>query len=136
MTTEAQKDAMKRYYEKNRDKRKAEMSERAKARTEERRQFLLAHPEELKKEREKGVEKYYKTIENKQRRRIKEWLDDPKICPAFKAFLRENVMPVVDKGLPTKFLPMCWNYLAICVNTPAQNVIVEADGSQGQATKD
>jgi len=125
---------MKRYYAKNRDKRRTEMSVRAKERAEERRQYLLAHPEEVEKEREKGADKYYKMIEKQQRRQIKAWIDDPGICPAFKAFLRENVLPVVDKGLPMKFLPMCWNYLSICVNPNTQNVIVGTDGSQGEAS--
>jgi len=89
MTSDAQRLANRRYYEKNREARLVAMRERAKARVAERNEYLKEHPEE-KEERRKNIDQSKK---NKQR--IEKWLSDTSAqqgTPAFKAFLRANVL--------------------------------------------
>ena len=127
MPTEAQRDAQRRYYAKIRDARMAQMRERnAKAKAD-RLQWLAEHPEGWEEIRAKAVEKYYKGVVRRNRDKIDGWLADPRISETFKAFLRTNVVPVADKGLPKKFLDMCWDHLAIAsaVNPSINTIPVE-----------
>lgn len=114
MTTDAQRLANRRYYAKTRETRLVAMRERAKARVAERNQYLIAHPEEAETAKEMASQRYQTAQTNKRRRTIEGWLADPAVSPTFKAFLRTNVLTVVDK-VPKKFLDMC-SHLAIAVN--------------------
>jgi hypothetical protein len=134
MATDAQKLANRRYYEKNREARKEAMRIRNREREAERREYLMAHPEALIESREKAMEKYYRGVIRRNRARIDGWLDDGGLSPVFKEFLRHNVLPILDNGLPPKFLDMCWEHLAIAVN-PAQNnppAEIDAPTADGQ----
>lgn len=131
MTTDAQRLANKKYYAKVREERMEVMRKRAKERTAERIEYLKAHPEEVEALREKAMDKYYKGIVSANKKRIAGWLEDPDICDAFKEFLRQNVLPVIEKGLPKKFLDMCWEHLAIVNAVKSQETIpgVPVDGT-------
>lgn len=115
MPTDAQRLANRRYYQKTRATRLVAMRERAKTRAAERNEYLMTHPEELEAIREASAQRYQTAQTNKRRRIIEGWLDDPGVSPTFKAFLRTNVLTVVDR-LPNKFLDMCLEHLAIAVN--------------------
>lgn len=128
MPSDAQRLANRKYYAKTRETRLVAMRERAKARVAERNEYLVAHPEELEAVREASAQRYQMTQTNKRRRTIEGWLEDPKVSPTFKAFLRTNVLTVVDK-LPNKFLDMCLEYLAIAVNPPNLNPGTTVDGT-------
>ncbi len=125
MTTESQRNAMKKYYETHRQQRCMAMRERNAKRAAERAAYLEDHPEEVEAEKEKKSEQYYNAVSRANRRRINGWLEDERICPAFKTFLRSCVLPTVDKGLPKKLLDLCWNYCAI-VSPKNTNEIVDA----------
>jgi len=133
MVSDAQREANRRYYAKTRETRCAEMRERARKQHANRLEYLREHPEAIEEDRAKSVEKYYKGVVNRNRRTIDGWLADPGISETFKQFLRHNVVSVLDKGLPKKFLDMCWDYCAIAVNPtetiPAQEV--DADRNPG-----
>lgn len=130
-TSEAQKLAMKRYYEKNRDTRIAQMRDAYRVREAHHRLYLAEHPEALEEVREKGREKYHQGVERRNRVIIGGWLSDPALSPTFKEFLRHNVLPVVGNGLPKQFLDMCWEHLAIATaeNPPNETPAVEVDAS-------
>lgn len=112
-TSPAQKEANRKYYEKVRDKRVAQMRDAYREREAQRRAFLVEHPEAQEEEREERRERYHQHLERKQRVIIGGWLSDPDLCDPFKGFLRTCVLPAVGKGLPKCFLDMCWEYLAI-----------------------
>ena len=116
---------MKRYYEKHRRERCIEMRERGKEKARARAAYLEDHPEEVEADKEKRSEQYYNGIARANRRRINGWLEDSRICSEFKTFLRSCVLPTVNKGLPKKFLDMCWTYCAI-VSPKNTNEIVDA----------
>jgi hypothetical protein len=117
MTSESQKLASQKYYAKVRETRLAQMRERnAKARALQA-QADKENPEGWEERRARAVEKYYKGVIKRNKDKINEWLEDPRISATFKEFLRQNVIPVADKGLPKKFLDLCWNHLAIASNS-------------------
>jgi hypothetical protein len=126
MSSDAQKLANRRYYEKTREARLVAMRERAKARLAERNEYLRQHPEEQEAHREKAVDKYYRGITNQNKRTVEAWLADPDICPTFKAFLRRNVLTVIDT-LPRKFFDICLHKLAIAVFSGNNNPPAEVD---------
>jgi len=128
---------MGRYYEKNREKILGDMRDRDHKRRATERIRLEENPEDKKVVREENRDKYYKTIENKQRKVIKQMMDDVGICPVFKAFLETNVAPAIHKGLPVKFLSMCYNHLFIrCANPIGNNNITAVDGANTIITAD
>lgn len=129
MTSDAQKLANRRYYAKVREARMAAMRERAKAQHATRVEYLRANPDALIEAKEKAVEKYYKGVVRNNKKTIDGWLADPDISETFKAFLRVNVLSVVEKGLPKKFLDMCVEHLAIAANPPAQSPGVTLDAA-------
>lgn len=100
--SEALSKAQKAYYERNRDKRLAEMRERAKARNETEKLACENNPDLLKERRAMFLEKYYKYQMADTAKRIKAWREDPGICNTFKDFLKVNVEPVKTL-LPRKF---------------------------------
>jgi len=127
--SDALKEAQSRYYEKVKEQKKEQMRKRAEEKAKEREQRKLKSLEEAKKVKEEDRERYYKNIESYNRRLIEEWLKDKHICPEFKAFLRECVLPVVDKCLPKKFLQTCRSHLTIVCGRKALEsspVIVDA----------
>jgi hypothetical protein len=86
----------------------------------EKREELNNNPEALEVQRQKYADKYYKSIERKNKKTIATILERKDVCNTFKAFLRKNVLPAVDKGLPKSFLKMCWNYCSILENEPKE----------------
>lgn len=129
MTTESQKVSAKKYYAKVRETRLAQMRERNAKEKEERLQWLRTNPEGWEEIKAAAVDKYYKGLVRRNKDKINRWLEDPGISETFKAFLRVNVIPVTEKGLPKKFLDLCWIHLAIAVN-PVNNTPEEVvDGT-------
>ena len=121
-TSQSQKDAMGRYYDKNRDKLLVDMRNRDHNRRATERIRLDENPDDKKVALQMNSDKYYKTIENKQRKLINELLADNGICPTFKAFLQSNVLPSLPNGLPMKFLELCRSHLYIVrANSPELN---------------
>ena len=108
---------MKRYYEKNREKRLAEMRERARVRVALLREQIANDPEKAQEARDRAQDKYQRGLIAKQTRLIAEWEADNGICPIFKEFLKTNVKPVLPNGIPMKFFKMCFSHLAIVNNT-------------------
>ncbi len=130
MTTESQRAAMKRYYEKNRRERCLEMRERGREKAAARAAYLEEHPDEAEVEKEKRSDEYYRAIARANKRRITEYLADEGLCAEFKAFLRACVLPTADKGLPKKFLDMCWTYCAIV--SPRNTVPIVDDSGRAE----
>jgi uncharacterized protein with NRDE domain len=131
MTTDAQRRANRKYYEKVRDSRRSEMRERAKTRAEQTREYLREHPEEIeayqKQQREKKEQYIYNGKVKRRKARIDGWLEDPDICQSFKAFLNTCVIPVIG-DISDSFLDTCWSKLAIAVNTQGIFPDAEVDG--------
>ena len=121
MTTEAQRKANAKYYEKVRDARKEQMRERAKSRMEEIREHLIANPEAReayqKQLREKKEQYIYNSKVKRMTTKVKGWLEDPGLCNTFKEFLRGCVIPVIGT-VPESFLDTCWEKLAIALKSP------------------
>ena len=92
----AMMDAQKRYYLKNRTAQLEKMKERARLRSAEQRELAMNDEKVLLERRAMMLDKYHTYMKNDKERRIKAWLDDPDISPAFKTFLIENVVPVKE----------------------------------------
>ena len=120
MTSDAQRASASKYYAKVREARLTQMRERNEKAKEAKLQYLKEHPEGWEEVRAEAVDRYYRGVVKKNKDKINQWLEDPGISETFKAFLRVNVIPVADKGLPKKFLDLCWSHLAIAVN-PVNN---------------
>lgn len=116
MTTDAQRRANRKYYEKVRESRCSEMRERARTRLEQTREYLREHPEELeaylKEKREKKEQYMYNAKVRRMKARIDGWMEDSGICHTFKAFLQTCVIPVMG-DITEGFLDTCWEKLAI-----------------------
>lgn len=100
--TVALSEAQKRYYDKTRDIRLAQMRERAKERNAEERNACINNPALLEERRKKFLDKYYAYQLSNTTKQIDGWKADPGICDTFKTFLKENVEPV-KASLPRKF---------------------------------
>lgn len=100
--TVALSEAQKRYYEKTRDTRLAQMRERAKERNAEEREACIDNPALLGERRKKFLDKYYAYQSSNTTKQIEAWKADPGVSPTFKSFLKENVEPVKEL-LPRKF---------------------------------
>jgi erythromycin esterase-like protein len=98
----AMMDAQKRYYLKNRTAQLEKMKERARLRSAEQRELAMNDEKVLLERRAMMLDKYHTYMKNDKERRIKAWLDDPDISPAFKTFLIENVVPVKE-SIPRRF---------------------------------
>lgn len=130
MVSDAQRMANRKYYEKNREERLGQMRARARERAAALRERMTAEPELIEVERARGREQYYRRIENANRKRINEWLEDPGVSKTFKEFLRLNVLPRIER-VPAAFLDMCWEFLAVAV-IPANDSVTEiVDGYSG-----
>ena len=120
-TTEAQKQASSRYYQKNRDRLLVVMRQRAKERAETDAIERAEDPKAVEEYREKLMEKYYRGQNKKKKEMIDLWLLDPDLTPTFKNFLRESVLPVIQ-DVPMSMLKNMWETCAIVKNE------VEVDG--------
>ena len=115
VVSEAQRDAQRRYYVKNREKCLMAMRERDRERRVQRQ-----NPDDIEAVRGQNRDKYYKSIETRQRAQVKVLLEDEGVCPVFKAFLQTNVVPIIGvKALPIKFITICKNILAIKCAIPS-----------------
>lgn len=92
------------YYNANRDALTAKMRERDAIRREEKRQYLLEHPEEIDAEREKYRNKYQTTKVNRVKRIITEWLDNPVVNAPTKQFLQDLINTEKYKTLTPKLM--------------------------------
>ena len=116
VVSNSQKEASRRYYLKNREGRLVEMRK-----NERERRAAIQSVDDKEAARGYNRDKYYKGIENRQKAQIKELLEDVGICPAFKAFLRTNVLPIIGVGaLPIKFIGLCKSTLAIKCAIPTE----------------
>jgi hypothetical protein len=131
MTSEAQRQASRKYYQKNRTELTDAMRERAKKRSAERMEYLRQNPCELALVREKAMEKYYKSIATKNERQIKEWLGDASVKDSFKCFLRESVWDVRDK-VPVRFMKDLEALKMLADKPVLENVIVLQDAFTAQ----
>jgi hypothetical protein len=126
MPTEAQKNAQKRYYAKVRETRLVQMRERARERATEVRE-MMDDPIVAEEVRLERIERYHRSVTNKKKKKVEEWLEDPGISEVFKSFLRQGVLPVIET-LPKKFLDICWDYCAIVRPNPPEIFPAEVDG--------
>jgi len=135
--TVALSEAQKRYYEKHRDSRLAQMRERAKERNAEEREACIDNPELLEERRKKFLDKYYAYQMSNTTKQIDGWKADPGVCPTFKSFLKENVEPVKTL-LPRKFFSTL-SKLAIAVKPVPEvptNTIVYGGAEDSISTAD
>jgi hypothetical protein len=72
--SQAQKDAQRRYYEKNREKRLTQMRQKAAERAEKLKMEAKLNPDALKEAREMMMEKYHRYVENQNNKQIATWL--------------------------------------------------------------
>lgn len=136
--SEATIEAQKRYYQKTRETRLVKMRENARAKAEVRRIITDTSPEEAEKIKEENRKKYHRSVVYANKKRVNQWLNDDRICPVFKQFLKMNVMPVIA-NLPLKFFDMCHNNLAILhprINRPNNNIQLVVNGENGQGREE
>jgi hypothetical protein len=98
--SEAQKEAQRRYYEKNRERLLRQMRERARDKADTDAIERADNPVLQNEYRVKLMEKYYKGQNNKKLRQIEGWLKDEGLSDTFKAFLRTCVVPVIEEVKP------------------------------------
>jgi hypothetical protein len=96
--TEAQKASFKKYYEKTRPERLLAMRERAKIRAEQLREKMKEDPVLVEEIRVKTAKKYLLNVKNKNKSMVEALLGRP-INDAFKKFLNECVLPMIEKSL-------------------------------------
>jgi len=109
------------------------MRTKARERRAEMRENIVETEEQKAERRARGRDKYYRGIELKNRRKIDAWLKDSNISLTFKAFLRQNVLTVVDM-IPASFLETCEEYLSIAVIQPNNNITEIVDNESRTPT--
>ena len=131
--TKSVSEAQKRYYEKTRDARLAQMRETARIRNIQEKRACEENPELLKVRRAKMLDKYYQHMMRDTEKRIKMWKEDKGICPTFKAFLTENVEPTKHL-LPRKFFTHLSKCAIALKPVEEHSTITIVDGEEDTAT--